>query len=329
MERARASLIEHGTGVDEEAFARCLAAHAVRGRGLQRPRHLRPHPDRAGRRRSGPPTISPSRPACSRWWRRTWPRPGCARDARVIVEKPFGRDLASARALNADPARGLPRGEHLPHRPLPGQGSGPEHPVLPLRQRVPGADLQPALRRERADHDGGELRGEGPRQVLRGDRGHPRRDPEPPPAGGELPGDGGALLHLRGGHPRRAGEGAAHGAAAVGGPHGARAVPRLSRRAGCGEGLVHGDLRGAASLRRLLALGGRALLRARGQVPQDDLHGGDGRVPQPAPGRLHRAAPADRQLHPLPAEPARRHRVSAPRPSAPARAWRASRSSCW
>ena len=25
---------------------------------------------------------------------------GCARDARVVVEKPFGRDLASARALN-------------------------------------------------------------------------------------------------------------------------------------------------------------------------------------------------------------------------------------
>ncbi|HEV8229283.1 MAG TPA: glucose-6-phosphate dehydrogenase, partial [Candidatus Limnocylindria bacterium] len=28
-------------------------------------------------------------------------RAGCARDARVIIEKPFGRDLESARALNA------------------------------------------------------------------------------------------------------------------------------------------------------------------------------------------------------------------------------------
>ena len=27
-------------------------------------------------------------------------RTGCARGARVVVEKPFGRDLASARALN-------------------------------------------------------------------------------------------------------------------------------------------------------------------------------------------------------------------------------------
>ena len=42
----------------------------------------------------------------------------------------------------------------------------------------------------------------------------PRRDPEPPAAGRELPGDGSALEHLRRGDPRRAGEGAAHGAAA-------------------------------------------------------------------------------------------------------------------
>jgi len=28
-------------------------------------------------------------------------RSSCARNARVVVEKPFGRDLASARALNA------------------------------------------------------------------------------------------------------------------------------------------------------------------------------------------------------------------------------------
>ena len=37
--------------------------------------------------------------------------------------------------------------------------------------------------------------------------------------------------------------------------HGARAVPRLSRRAGRGDGLARGDLRGAAAARRFLALG--------------------------------------------------------------------------
>ena len=50
--------------------------------------------------------------------------------------------------------------------------------------------------------------------------------------------------------------------------HGARPVPRLPRRAGRRQGLLHGDLRRAAPVRRLLALGGRALLRARRQVPE-------------------------------------------------------------
>ena len=65
-------------------------------------------------------------------------------NARVIVEKPFGRDLASAREPERDPPRGASRGEHLPHRPLPRQGGGAEHPLLPLRQRLPRADLEPA-----------------------------------------------------------------------------------------------------------------------------------------------------------------------------------------
>ena len=32
--------------------------------------------------------------------RRTWPRRRCDKGARVVIEKPFGRDLASAQALN-------------------------------------------------------------------------------------------------------------------------------------------------------------------------------------------------------------------------------------
>ena len=46
-------------------------------------------------------TTSRSRRACSRPWSRGSARSGCARDARVVVEKPFGRDLPSAQALNA------------------------------------------------------------------------------------------------------------------------------------------------------------------------------------------------------------------------------------
>ena len=51
-------------------------------------------------------------------------------------------------------APALPRGGDLPHRPLPGQGAGAEPPLLPLRQLVPRADLEPQLHRPGADHDG-------------------------------------------------------------------------------------------------------------------------------------------------------------------------------
>ena len=71
---------------------------------------------------------------------------------RVIVEKPFGRDLDSARALNAGSSKCLARAADLPHRSLPRQGDGAEHPGLPLRQRHLRADLEPALHRPRADH---------------------------------------------------------------------------------------------------------------------------------------------------------------------------------
>ena len=52
----------------------------------------------------------------------------------------------------------FPECSDLPHRSLPRQGAGAEPPLLPLRQLVPRADLEPQLRRQRADHDGGDLR---------------------------------------------------------------------------------------------------------------------------------------------------------------------------
>ena len=42
LERAKASLIEHGGGVDPEAFARLQREDPLRGRRLQRLRHVRP-----------------------------------------------------------------------------------------------------------------------------------------------------------------------------------------------------------------------------------------------------------------------------------------------
>ena len=99
-ERARASLAEHGGGVDEAAFAELsrllryvdgdyreaatFDALAKELAGTQRPLHYLAIPP------SMFPTVVEG-----------LGRAGCARSARVVLEKPFGRNLISARALNA------------------------------------------------------------------------------------------------------------------------------------------------------------------------------------------------------------------------------------
>ena len=87
--------------------------------------------------------------------------------ARIVVEKPFGHDLRQRRGAERHDPPVLPRGPGLPHRPLPRQGAGAEPALHPLRQHVPRADLEPQLRRQRADHDGRGLRRGRPRRVLR------------------------------------------------------------------------------------------------------------------------------------------------------------------
>ena len=104
---------------------------------------------------------------------------GCAQGARVIVEKPFGHDLASAQELNRILACSLPRVRDLSHRPLSGQAAGEQRGGLPVRQRVHGAVLESQLHRKRADHHGGRFRRGRTRRFLRSDRHHSRRDPKP------------------------------------------------------------------------------------------------------------------------------------------------------
>ena len=67
------------------------------------------------------------------------------------MEKPFGTDLATRPGAQRVAPRDLRRGADLPHRPLPRQGGGAEHPRLPLRQRPVRADLEPRPHRPRAD----------------------------------------------------------------------------------------------------------------------------------------------------------------------------------
>src|SRR5690606_5587224 len=97
-ERARHSLQQHGGG-DEAAFERLCARLLYIGGGYHEPRTFE-------RLRAGP--VGTQRPL---HYLATPPSlfaavigglaaVGCTSNARVIVEKPFGRDLASAQALN-------------------------------------------------------------------------------------------------------------------------------------------------------------------------------------------------------------------------------------
>ena len=99
-QRAHDSLEQHGGGVDEAAFARLLSLmryvdgdyqsidtfHRLRAElgSAQHPLHYL----------AIPPSLFPLIV-------RSLDESSCARGARVVLEKPFGRDLASAEALNA------------------------------------------------------------------------------------------------------------------------------------------------------------------------------------------------------------------------------------
>ena len=109
------------------------------------------------------------------------------RHGEALRHRPGERQGAQRRA-----ARGLRRGADLPHRPLPGQGGGAEHPGLPLRQRPLRADLEPQLHRPRPDRRARDAGPRDPRGVLRVHRrlqGHGRHAPLP---GAGLHGDGAA-----------------------------------------------------------------------------------------------------------------------------------------
>ena len=96
---------------------------------------------------------------------------GCAKDTRVVVEKPFGRDLLSARELKASFTRSSPRVD-LPDRPLPRQGADHEPPLLPLCERVPRADLEPVVP-ESIQVRWPRTSGSRSWEVLRGEQRHP------------------------------------------------------------------------------------------------------------------------------------------------------------
>ena len=95
-------------------------------------------------------------------------------------------DLGPRAGRGAPPVRG--RVAAVPDRPLPRQDGARADPLPALREHDARAGLEPQLRRLRPDHDGGGLRGRGPRPLLRSRRCVARRGGQPPAAAaGERP----------------------------------------------------------------------------------------------------------------------------------------------
>lgn len=98
-ERARESLTQFGGGVDEAAFAKLIQLlRYVDGDYREDETFVRLRQELGGALRplyylAIPPSMFPTVVE-------GLGKSGCARGARVVVEKPFGRDLASAQALN-------------------------------------------------------------------------------------------------------------------------------------------------------------------------------------------------------------------------------------
>ena len=249
-----------------------------------------------------------------------------------MVEKPFGRDLASARELNDVPAPGLPRGRaifRIDHF------LGKESVENLLVFRFANSLLEPVWNRnfisQRADHDGRGLRRRGPGQVLRERRRAARRRAEPParrsspcsPWSRRSAADADALRdekvklfrQIRTIDPaeRRAGP-----------------VPRLRRRGRACDAGSDVETYVAVALRdRLVAVGRRAVADPRRQVPAGHRHRGGRRRSTRPPRLLFTAAeqPGARAQPPaVPARAATTASRSTCRPRRRATSWSPSRS---
>ncbi len=184
--------------------------------------------------------------------------------------------------LNAELTKGFSRAADLPHRPLPGQRDGSEHPGAPVRQRHLRADLEPALRRQRADHRGREPRHRRAAATTTTTAGAIRDmvqnhmmqllslvAMEPP-----VTFDADAvrnekvkvLAAIPPLHAARSSIDTRARRSTGAGSSTASAVPGYLQETGCQARLADRDLRGAQAEHRKLALGGRAVLPAHRQA---------------------------------------------------------------
>ncbi len=126
------------------------------GEVLRRGGPARPLPERAAERRAVGDQDAERGPACRRI---------ACHYGKAVRHRSRKRHRAQRRA-----AQGVRRGADFPHRSLPRQGAGAEHPRLSFRQRPVRADLEPQFHRSRADRCAGDARYRQSDRLLRADR---------------------------------------------------------------------------------------------------------------------------------------------------------------
>ena len=203
-----------------ERARRAARRHALRARGVRRRRRLRASSATC----CASSTSAPAQPLNRVFYLSTAPqffpviagklgaaglnRARATRETRIVIEKPFGYDLASARAAQRRGARRVRRVAGLPDRPLPRQGDGPEPDGAAVRQRAVRAGVEPQLHRPRPDHRRRGHRDRRPRRLLRGRRRAARPGPEPHAAAARAADDGAADRVRRRPRARREAQGA-------------------------------------------------------------------------------------------------------------------------
>ncbi len=265
-----------------------LGAALIRARRLLGRGDVRARGARQSRARSRPCSTWRSRRSCSARVVQGLKQAGLTDNARIVVEKPFGHDRASARALAAELHQYVDESQMFRIDHFLGKMGFEE--ILYLR--FANTMLEPVWNRNYvdvcADHDGRGLRRRRPRPLLRPGRGAARRGGQPPHAG-----RGCARRWSR----RPGGDPATLKDAQTGAVPGDRRRPipanyvrgqydGLSRYDGVAREVHDGDVCCAAARHRQLALVRRAVLHPHRQALAGHPNRGPARIQAPAAPRI-------------------------------------------